>query len=177
MGFPTTYLESAKFEFHRYKRYGDKTFEQLSEEELFWSASENDNSIAVIVNHLAGNMLSRWTNFLMEDGEKVWRDRDSEFEHPPQSKKELLDLWEEGWQCLFDALNSITPENFDASIQIRNQKHSIPQAINRQLAHYASHVGQLLFIGKMIKKDDWVSLSIPKGQSKIFNKKMFGENS
>jgi len=177
MTFSESYLTSAQFEFRRYKGYGDKTFELLLQEQLFWQSSETHNSIALIIMHLFGNMLSCWTNFLSEDGEKPWRNRDAEFENLPKTKKELLDLWEKGWNCLFEALDLVNSNNFDTAIKIRDEEHTIPQAINRQLAHYASHVGQIIFIGKMIKKEDWVSLSIPKGQSKTFNQKMFGKNS
>lgn len=177
MSFSENYINSAKFEFERYKTYGDKTFEQLSLEELFWQPSESDNSIAVIIKHLSGNMLSRWTDFLTDDCEKSWRNRDDEFEKPPKSKKEVMELWENGWNCLFNALSNINESNFDTLIKIRNQKHTIPEAVNRQLAHYASHVGQIVFLGKMLKKEDWTSPTIPKGQSKVFNKKMFGKNS
>ncbi len=177
MSFAENYITSAKLEFERYKAYGDKTFGQLSEEELFWKPTDTDNSIAIIVKHIAGNMLSRWTNFLAEDGEKSWRNRDDEFEKPPKTGKEILQLWEKGWACLFDALNTINDSNFSTSIQIRDQNHTIPEAINRQLAHYASHVGQIVYLGKLLKKDDWISPTIPKGQSKAFNQKMFGQNS
>lgn len=177
MSFSKHYITSAKFEFERYKTYGDKTFQQLTLEELLWRPSETDNSIAVIIQHLSGNMLSRWTNFLHEDGEKSWRNRDDEFKSPSNSKKGMLELWEKGWNCLFYALDSINDSNFSALIKIRDQNHTIPEAINRQLAHYASHVGQIVFLGKMIKKGDWISPTIPKGQSKSFNQKMFGKNS
>ncbi|MEO0570126.1 MAG: DUF1572 family protein [Bacteroidota bacterium] len=170
-------MSSAKFEFKRYKTYGDQVLEQLSEEELCWKPSETDNSIAIIIKHLAGNMLSRWTNFLTEDGEKSWRNRDEEFEEPPKTKKELCELWEKGWSCLFDALNTVNYSNFSSSIKIRNQDLTILDAINRQLAHYASHVGQIVYLGKMIKKEGWISPTIPKGQSKTYNQKMFRENS
>lgn len=165
------------YEFRRYKGYGDKTLAQLSERELFWCPSDNDNSIAVIINHLAGNMISRWTNFLTEDGEKSYRQRDKEFETPPKSRKQLLSLWEEGWKTLFDSLAGINPSNITNQVKIRGQAHTIPEAINRQLAHYSSHLGQIVYLGKMIKGPDWKSLSIPKGQSETFNKKMFGKNS
>ena len=122
-------------------------------------------------------MLSRWTNFLLEDGEKTWRNRDLEFESPPQSKEELMALWNKGWDCLFDALEALNETNVFGQIYIRGEAHAIPAAINRQLAHYASHVGQIVFIGKSIKGQDWQSLSIPKGKSQLFNKKMFGKNS
>ncbi len=118
-------------------------------------------------------MLSRWTNFLTEDGEKVWRNREGEFENPPQSKSEMLAAWEKGWGCLFNALNTINLDNFDTHIKIRNEEHTIIEAVNRQLAHYANHVGQIVLLGKMIKGDDWVSLSIPKGGSERFNAERF----
>ena len=177
MDFVKSYLDSITFEFSRYKAYGDKTFAQLTEAELYWRPSEEDNSVAVIVNHLAGNMISRWTNFLTEDGEKTWRQRDSEFGTPPTTSKKLLSLWEEGWETLFNALKELNTSNIDSQIKIRGEVHTIPQAINRQLAHYSSHIGQIVYIGKMIKGPHWKSLSIPKGQSGTFNKKMFSKNS
>lgn len=175
MTFRENYIKSALFEFRRYKTLGEKTFTQLSEEELLWKYGEEDNGIAQIVKHLSGNMLSRWTNFLTEDGEKNWRNREKEFIDPPSSKKELLKIWEKGWQCLFDALDAIDDSNFDTKIKIRNESHSIVEATNRQLAHYANHVGQIVLLGKMIKGKDWVSLSIPKGGSTAFNKQKFGK--
>ncbi|TMU56018.1 DUF1572 family protein [Flagellimonas algicola] len=174
MNFQENYLKSVRSEFLRYKSLGEKTFDQLSEEEIHWKYADSDNSIAIIVKHIVGNMLSRWTNFLTEDGEKTWRNRDTEFEGPYTSKSEMLDAWEKGWDCLFAALDGIDNTNFNSKVKIRNEDHSIIEAINRQLAHYPSHVGQILFLGKMIKQQDWVSLSIPKGQSEAFNKKMFG---
>lgn len=177
MNFAQNYLASAIFEFRRYKSYGDETFNQLSDHQLHWQPTEEDNSIAIIIKHMGGNMLSRWTNFLTEDGEKTWRNRDEEFEAPPKTRQELLALWEKGWNCLFKALESIDETNINGQVTIRDKAHSIPEAINRQIAHYASHVGQILFLGKMIKGKDWQSLSIPKGQSKAFNQKMFGKNS
>lgn len=174
MNFQENYLENVKFEFHRYKTMGDKTFAQLSENDIHWTYSEGDNSIALIVKHMVGNMLSRWTHFLTEDGEKSWRNREMEFEAPYPTKKEMLQAWEKGWQCLFTALDSINPSNFGNKITIRGQEHTIVEAINRQLAHYASHVGQIVLLGKMIRGKDWQSLSIPKGGSKAFNQKMFG---
>ncbi len=179
MNFQENYLKSVVFEFQRYKSMGDKTLAQLSEEEIDWQfkESDNSNSISIIVKHLWGNMLSRWTNFLTEDGEKTWRNREAEFEGTFTSKKEMLTAWEEGWNCVFDALKGINSSNFDTKVKIRNQDHTIVEAINRQLAHYASHVGQMVYLGKMIKGDDWVSLSIPKGGTDAFNKKMFGKTS
>ncbi len=171
--FAVDFAKSARFQFERYKSLGDKTFEQLTEKELHWKPSENDNSIAIIVKHLAGNMLSRWTNFLTEDGEKQWRHRDIEFEHPPKTKVELLQRWNEGWNCLFDALDSIDESNFSSKIKIRGKDHTIIQAVHRQLAHYSGHIGQIFFLGKMIKQENWQSLSVPKGCSEAFNKKTF----
>lgn len=173
MNFPENYLQSVRFEFRRYKTLGDKTFAQFDEKEIHWKYNENDNSIALIVKHMSGNMLSRWTNFLNEDGEKAWRKRDTEFEHPPKSKTELLAIWEKGWQCLFDALNAVNSDNFNARIKIRNEEHTIVEAVNRQLAHYANHVGQIVLLGKMIKGNNWLSLSIPKNSSEQFNAEKF----
>ena len=173
MNFQENYLKSARFEFNRYKTLGDKTFAQLSEDEIHWKYSETDNSIALIVKHIVGNMLSRWTNFLTEDGEKSWRNRESEFEAPYQTKKEMITAWDKGWKCLFSALESINAANFNTPIKIRGEVHTIPEAINRQLAHYPNHVGQILFIGKMIKGEQWISPSIAKGDSETFNNTMF----
>ncbi len=173
MTFQENYLKSVRFEFHRYKTMGEKTFAQLSDTDIHWTHKETDNSIAIIVKHMVGNMLSRWTNFLTEDGEKTWRNREMEFEEPYTNKKEMLLAWEKGWKCLFDALEEINASNFDTKIRIREEEHTIVEAINRQLAHYPSHIGQIAFIGKMIKGSNWISLSIPKGGSNAFNKKMF----
>ena len=173
MNFQENYLSNVKFDFQRYKSMGNATFAQISDDDIHWKYAETDNSIAIIVKHMVGNMLSRWTNFLTEDGEKSWRQRDLEFEKPYSTKAEMLSAWEKGWQCLFEALGSINSANFENKIKIRNEEHSIIEAINRQLAHYASHIGQIVFIGRMIKGSDWTSLSIPKGESEAFNKKMF----
>ncbi len=173
MDFPENYLKSVRFEFLRYKALGDKTFAQLDEKDIHWKYNEGDNSIALIVKHLSGNMLSRWTNFLSEDGEKSWRNRETEFEHPSKSKEELLTAWDQGWQCLFDALDAVNADNFETIIKIRNEDHTIVEAINRQLAHNANHLGQIVLLGKMIKGSEWVSLSIPKGGSEQFNAEKF----
>lgn len=167
------YLDSVNKQFLYYKMLGDKTFSQLSEADLFWQPNDASNSIGIIVKHLWGNMLSRWTDFLTDDGEKTWRKRDKEFEADIRTKTALLEKWEGGWTCLFDALATINEDNFDQIIYIRNQGHTITEAINRQLAHYAYHVGQIVFIGRMIQNNDWQSLSIPKGKSKEFNAKKF----
>ena len=173
MDFAENYLDSSRFEFGRYKTLGDKTFAQLSESDILWKYQEEDNSISQIVKHVSGNMLSRWSNFLSEDGEKPWRHRDTEFEKPFTTKTEMIADWEKGWQCLFDAIASINSDNFNRLVKIRNEEHTIVEAVNRQLAHYANHVGQIVLLGKMIKGDSWVSLSIPKGESEVFNKEKF----
>jgi hypothetical protein len=165
----TNYLESVKKQFLYYKQLGEKTFEQLSDEQLFWQSDNDSNSIAIIVNHLWGNMRSRWTDFLTSDGEKEWRERDEEFESEIKSREQLLLKWAEGWQCLFSALEEINETNFDTTIYIRSQAHTIVDAVNRQMMHYASHIGQIIWIGRMLKGKEWLSLSIPKGQSKAFN--------
>lgn len=169
------YLESIKKQFEYYKMLGEKTFDQLTDEQLFWQYNEDSNSIATIVKHLSGNMLSRWANFLTTDGEKEWRNRDSEFENDIKNKTELITKWNEGWSCLFKAIESINPENFNTLIYIRNQGHTITEALNRQLAHYPYHIGQIVFIGKMVCHDQWISLSIPKGDSKSYNKEAFSK--
>lgn len=171
----TNYLESAKKQFEYYKMLGDKTFAQLTEEELLWLPSSESNSIAIIVNHISGNMLSRWTDFLSSDGEKEWRNRDGEFEIQIKSKEELLKKWEAGWNCLFQALDTINEDNFETTIYIRNMGHTVIEAINRQMAHYAYHIGQITFLGKMIKNEDWKSLSVPKGASKAYNQAKFAQ--
>lgn len=176
MSYQEDYIKSALFEFQRYKTLGDKTFDQLGEEDVHWVKSEYDNSMAIIVKHMVGNMLSRWTNFLTEDGEKIWRNRETEFENPYATRAEMIQAWEKGWQCLFKALESINSNNFDSEIKIRNEAHTVFEAVNRQLAHYANHVGQIVYIGKMIKGNEWVSLSVPKGKSAEFNREKFGKS-
>jgi len=167
------YMKSALFELNRYKTLGDKTFEQLEEKDIHWAYSEYDNSIAIIVKHLSGNMLSRWTNFLIEDGEKTWRNRENEFDNPHTTKAEMIIAWEAGWHCLFEALETVNSSNFKTTIKIRNEPHTIIDGINRQLAHYANHVGQIVYIAKMIRGNKWISLSIPKGKSAEFNQHKF----
>ena len=169
------YLDSAKRQFLYYRSLGQKTFNQLSDEELFWQYNEASNSIAVIVNHLSGNMKSRWTNFLSEDGEKVWRNRDQEFEPILNTRDEVQEAWNEGWACLFKALESLNATNIKEVVYIRNMGHTIIEAINRQLTHYAYHIGQIVYLGRMLKGDQWVSLSIPKGESTKYNAAKFSQ--
>ncbi|MNJ91816.1 DinB superfamily protein [compost metagenome] len=167
------YLTSVKKQFEYYKLLGEKTFAQLSDEQLFEQYNEESNSIAVIVKHLWGNMLSRWTDFLTTDGEKEWRERDAEFQNDTTERAELIAKWDEGWKCLFDALHSLTEQDLAKEIYIRNQGHSVVEAINRQLAHYPYHIGQIVFIGKMLCSEKWTSLSIPKGNSGKYNADKF----
>ena len=169
------YLESAIKQFEYYKKLGDQTFELLNEEQLFWQYNEESNSIAMIVKHLWGNMRSRWIDFLTSDGEKEWRNRDEEFLNDIGSKEELLAKWNEGWTSLFDAIKPLTEVDLTKIIYIRNQGHTVTEAINRQLAHYPYHVGQIIFIGKMICNENWKSLSIPKGDSKVYNAEKFAQ--
>lgn len=171
----TSYLESILKQFQYYKSLGDKTFDQLTERELFWQMNPDANSISIIVKHMVGNMLSRWTNFMTEDGEKEWRHRDSEFESTYQTKEEMLTAWETGWQCLFSALEKLTAKDLESIIYIRNQGHTVTEAINRQLAHYSYHIGQIVYLGTLMKGSEWESLSIPKGGSEKFNSEKFNK--
>lgn len=169
------YLENIKKQFKYYKMLGDKTFAQLEDDKLFWQYNADSNSIAVIVKHLRGNMLSRWTDFLTSDGEKGFRDRDAEFENDIKSREELLVKWNEGWTCLFNAMNSLSTNDLDKIIYIRNQGHTVSEAINRQLAHYSYHIGQIVLLGKMLTEKGWTSLSVPKGNSQAFNEDKFSK--
>ncbi|RMG74874.1 MAG: DUF1572 domain-containing protein [Bacteroidetes bacterium] len=156
------------------REYDDQAFFAFIDQD-FWRPAPEDNSIAIIVHHLSGNMKFRWTDFLTADGEKSWRNREREFEDVLQTRAELLEAWETGWACLFEALATVTPENFSTPVYIRNQAHSILEAIQRQLGHYAYHVGQIVMIGKMVRQASWQSLSIPKGQSQAFNAQKFSQ--
>ena len=173
--FTTNYLESSRKQFEYYKLLGEKAISQLGDEDLLWQFNPESNSISIMVKHLVGNMLSRWTNFLTEDGEKPWRQRDEEFEASINNKTELLAQWEKGWSCLFTALESIDEAHFDQVVYIRNQGHSITEAIQRQLAHYAYHVGQIVYTARMIKGSEWKSLSIPKNASVAYNEEKFAQ--
>ena len=167
------YLQSALRQLKMYRLLGAKAIAQTKDEHLFFRPNEDTNSIAIIVQHLWGNMLSRWTDFRTTDGEKSWRKRDEEFEAIIQSKQELLKKWEEGWNVLFAALDGISDDNLQEIIYIRNEGHTILEAINRQIAHYSYHVGQIVFIAKMLSNDSWESLSIPRNQSAAYNSKKF----
>lgn len=169
------YLESIKKQFQYYKMLGEKAIEQLEPEQLFTAFNDDTNSIAVIVQHLAGNMLSRWSDFLTTDGEKDWRDRDGEFEQSIASKEELMALWDKGWDCFFAAVNPLTAGQLTDIVYIRNEGHTVMEAINRQLAHYPYHIGQIVFYAKMLKKEPWSSLSIARNASKDYNAGKFSK--
>jgi hypothetical protein len=167
------YLDSVKKQFDYYKMLGEKAMAQLPEEKLFWQYNPESNSIATIVKHLWGNMRSRWTDFLTSDGEKEWRQRDAEFDNDIQSKDELMAKWNEGWKCLLNALEPLTVADLEKEIFIRNMGHTVTEAINRQLAHYPYHIGQIVFIAKMICDEKWNSLSISRGDSAEYNAAKF----
>jgi len=171
-----SYKESIIKQFQYYKLLGDRTFEQLESKDIQWQYNSECNSIAIIVKHIVGNMMSRWTNFLSEDGEKDWRKRDSEFEYAYFTKDDMITAWEKGWDCLFAAITPLQEDDFERIVYIRNQGHTVTEAINRQLAHYSYHIGQIVFLGKMIKGNEWKSLSIPKGDSSKYNKNKFSKD-
>ena len=166
------FLKDCIKRFLYYKELGDKTLEQISVEELHWMPSSESNSIALIIQHMHGNMKSRWTNFLTEDGEKPWRNRDQEFEQPIWTKEAALDIWNQGWNCLLDTLASLQTEDLQKTIYIRTEPLLVYDAILRQLAHYPYHVAQIVYIGRMIRNEQWKNLSIPKGNSQAFNEQM-----
>lgn len=168
----TAFLQSCIKRFKDYKALGEKTFDQLDDEQLHTLLNGESNSIAVIVKHLHGNMLSRWTNFLTEDGEKDWRKRDEEFESSTRAKEEVTALWNEGWILFLTTLESLTEDDLAKTITIRSQPLTVIDALCRQLAHYSYHVGQIVYIGRWLKKEHWQSLSIPKGASTRFNRQM-----
>jgi len=170
-----TYLSSTKKLFAYYKKLGDDAMAQVADEKLFFQPNEDSNSIAIIVQHLAGNMLSRWTDFLTSDGEKDWRNRDAEFEQTISNKQDLLVFWNKGWQCLFDAINDLQEDDLNKIIYIRNEGHTVLEAINRQLAHYPYHVGQIVFLAKMLSTNEWKTLSIAKNKSKDYNQNKFSK--
>ena len=163
------FLDSVIKRFKEYKMLGEKTFAQLNDGEMHFQPNEESNSIAIIIQHMHGNMLSRWTNFLTEDGEKNWRKRDDEFEVHDYTKQQLIDKWNEGWKVFLDTLDSLTEHDLSKTITIRSQPLVVADAINGQLAHYSYHVGQIVYLGKWIKVFGWQSLSIPKQQSDQFN--------
>ena len=170
MPFEEGFLKDAIKRFKYYKELGDKTFEQLGEDDFFYQPATESNSIAVIIQHMHGNMLSRWTNFLTEDGEKEWRKRDAEFESVRCSQQDIIGFWNDGWKCLFATLESLTPADLDKTVTIRTEPLQVYDAILRQLAHYPYHVGQIVYLGRLAKNETWLSLSIPKGNSEEYLK-------
>lgn len=156
------YLKVIRKQFLAIKTQGDKTLEQLSDEDFFWRPNENSNNICIIIKHMNGNMKSRWTDFLTTDGEKSDRNRDDEFVDDFQSKRDVLLLWEEGWEILFTTINQLRSDDVLKELTIRGEKHTVIEAIERQIAHYASHVGQIIYIAKYIKNENWKTISIPK---------------
>jgi hypothetical protein len=164
------YLEDALNTFRDYKKLGERAFAQLNEEDFFRTIDEESNSIAVIMKHLAGNMISRWTDFLTTDGEKPERNRDMEFVMLPETtKEEMIAYWERGWKCTFDAIEPLKADDLLRTVTIRGEDHTVVQAITRQVAHYANHVGQIVYLAKHFKAGDWQSLSVPKNKSAEFN--------
>lgn len=170
--FTTSYLEDSLEIFRQYKKLGDRAMEQVADEQLFKAIDPEANSIAIVVKHMAGNMRSRWTDFLTSDGEKPTRNRDSEFVDPATTREALLADWEDGWRCLFSALEPLTDDDLDRTVTIRGEAHSVMQAINRQVAHYSYHVGQIVFLAKHLACDRWQSLSVPRNQSAEFNRRV-----
>jgi len=166
------YLDSALERLSYYKSLGDKTIARLSDEQLLWQPEGEPNSIYLIVKHLSGNMRSRWTDFLSSDGEKEWRNRDAEFENGVATKEAIIQLWNEGWQVILDSIGSLTPDDLEKKVMIRSEPHVVIDAINRQLMHVPYHVGQIVYLGKILQGEKWLSLSIPKGGSQAFNDSM-----
>src|SRR6266849_8376433 len=175
--FSTSYLEDSVALFHFYKKMAERAMEQVTDEQLFATLDEEMNSIAIIVKHMTGNMRSRWTDFLTSDGEKPDRNRDTEFVDPPATREELLKRWNEGWKEVFDALTPLSDSDLERSVTIRGEPHSVMQAINRQIAHYAYHCGQIVFLAKHLQSKQWKSLSVPRGKSEVFNQKVAAKES
>jgi len=170
--FTASYIADWLALFRQYKSLAEGAMAQVADDQLNQTLDAESNSIAVIVKHMAGNMRSRWTDFLSADGEKPDRNRDSEFENPPSTRAALMDTWESGWKCAFTALEGLTDADLTRTVYIRAEPHSVMQAINRQIAHYACHVGQIVFLAKHFRSTQWKSLSIPRGKSTDFNLKV-----
>ncbi|MDB9779978.1 DUF1572 domain-containing protein [Flavobacteriaceae bacterium] len=168
-------IKNIQKEFYHYKALGDRTFEQLDTDQMNWKSSSESSSIGQIVKHMNGNMLSRWTDFLCSDGEKKWRNRDDEFVDTLKTKETILNAWESGWCCLFDAMDTLKEEDLSTEVFIRNMVQTVQAALHRQLAHYAYHVGQIVFIGKTVTNKNWKSLSIPFGKSEEYNQGKFAK--
>lgn len=169
----STVIESAITSFQANKGWADKAVAQLPDEKLRVALDPNTNSISVIMKHVAGNLLSRWTDFLTTDGEKPWRHRDDEFVDSFKNWAEVLDYWERGWNCLFDALQSLTPDDLARTVTIRGEPHSVPLAIHRSLAHCGYHVGQIVMIARILAGDHWQTITIPRGESATYNQRVW----
>jgi hypothetical protein len=169
--FEDNYIASVKKQFTQYKTLGEKAIAQVPDEKIYWLYNPETNSISTIVKHMVGNMLSRFTDFFTSDGEKKWRNRDAEFENEELTRDQLLARWDEGWNCLFNVLNKLSAEDVGKKVQIRNEEHTVLEALNMQLTHYAYHIGQIIFLAKMISDSHWKSLTIPRNTSKEFNTK------
>lgn len=169
------YLSSIRKLFRYYKSLGDKAIAQVNEEQIHWQYNNESNSIAIVIKHIAGNSISRWSDFLSTDGEKDWRNRDDEFEDTASTKEELIALWDKGWQCIYNAIDPLTDDDLMRIVYIRNEGHTVIEAINRQLAHIPYHIGQIVYTAKMLSAQNWDSLSIPKGQSNSFNAAKFSD--
>ena len=170
--FTTSHLKDSIDLFRYYKKLGERAMAQCPDEGLLAVLDVESNSIAIVVKHVAGNMRSRWTDFLTTDGEKPDRNRDTEFEEPPVTRADLMEVWNRGWKHLFDALEPLTDADLDRTITIRSEPHSVTQAINRQIAHYSYHVGQIVYLARHFAGDKWQSLTIPKRKSTEFNKQV-----
>jgi hypothetical protein len=170
--FTTSYIEDTLAIFRQYKQLGEKAMAQITDEQLFATLDGESNSIAIIVKHITGNMRSRWTDFLTSDGEKPTRDRDSEFVNPLGTREALLREWEQAWACVFSALEPLTDADLSRTITIRGEAHSVMQAINRQLAHYPMHVGQIILLAKHYAGPGWQTLSVARNRSAEFNQKI-----
>lgn len=171
---PNNFIETSVKQFKYYKWLAEKAIDQVSDEQLLWQSNPQSNSIATVMRHISGNMLSRFTDFLTDDGEKPWRNRDAEFEVAKDSREELLDQWNRAWDCMFSAIENLQDNDLDKLVYIRNQGHTVTEAILRQLAHYPYHVGQIVFLAKM-QADNWQSLSIATGQSNQYNDEKFAK--
>ena len=172
--FTTSYLEDSQTLFRYYKKLGEDAMAQVTDEQLYAVLDPEANSIAITVKHIAGNMRSRWTNFLTTDGEKPDRNRDTEFEEPPATREGLMQVWQAGWERVFGALEPLSDADLGRTVTIRGEAHSVMQAINRQAAHYAYHVGQIVLLAKHFRQAEWRSLSVPRGKSAEFNKRVLG---
>ncbi|MDT0551631.1 DUF1572 family protein [Urechidicola vernalis] len=167
------FLESAIRQIESYKAVGEKAIDQLTDEQVLWQYNEESSSIAVVAKHVVGNQFSRWTNFLIEDGEKEWRERDAEFVNTYTSKTEMLNAWDKGWDCFISVLKNLSEDDLKKTVYIRKEPHSVIDAITRQLCHYSYHIGQIVYVAKMLRNEEWKSLSIPKNKSAEFKTKKF----